>query len=254
MENTEKNKYEELTNLESIKKFCSQHLSEFATDSFHLKDNLIRIRYIDLDGKFNYVDLGRFFFVDDCMYVMTKESRYKKYHNPDILEFDKELEVLRYMGFYIVRGIFAGVFTGFFDDKGNRIFTGDVVNAQVFIFTTRLILSKGGYDRAVCVDKDERASDCTAGVNDINGSFSLIFDNHYLPLSQATKLEVIGSLFYDLRSGHTELDIRSLCNEFAQLRYGEKDIFKLIRKSPYFPPQTWQEEALELICGSDDDE
>lgn len=253
MEKTEKEEYEELINLESLKEFCSQHLSEIATDSFHLKNNLTKVRYIDLDGKFNYVSLGRFFFVDDCMYVMTNEDRYEEYHNPDILEFDEELDYLRYMGFYIVRAIFAGIYTGFIDDKGKKIFTGDVVSAKVFVIVTRTIPSKGGYNRAVSMDKDERVSECKAGINDINGCFSFIFDNHYLPLSQAVKLEVIGSLFYDLRKNYTEIDIRSLCNSFAQRRDGKMDIYKLIKKSPYFPPITWQEKALELLCGSDDE-
>ena len=58
----------------------------------------------------------------------------------------------------------------------------------------------------------------------------------------------MGSLFFDLEKGETEVDIRSLCNSYAQSRTDRKELKRLIKKSPYFPPETWQEKAIELLC------
>ena len=55
------------------------------------------------------------------MYLIDRERKYQSYHNPDILDFNEELEILKFTGYVIVRVIFAGVFTGYYDDKGKRI-------------------------------------------------------------------------------------------------------------------------------------
>ncbi|MCK9437480.1 MAG: hypothetical protein M0Q12_09755, partial [Synergistaceae bacterium] len=81
-----------------------------------------------------------------------------------------------------------------------------------------------------------------------------IFDNHSVPLSWATELEITGTLFYDLRRDESEIDIGGLCNNFAQSRTDRNELKKLIKKSPYFPPLTWQDKALELLCGPDDED
>lgn len=86
-------------------------------------------------------------------------------------------------------------------------------------------------------------------MNDIFETYSIILDNHRVPLSWATELKVIGSLFFDLEKQQKEVDIQSLCNRFAQSRTDRNELKKLIKKSPYFPPRTWQEKAAELICG-----
>ena len=157
--------------------------------------------------------------------------------------------VPEYSGDYIVRVIFAGIYTGFLEDNGNRIFTGDVVDAK--ILDNPIIPSVGGIDRA----KDNvefKSTDCTyqAGVSNMFGNYSLIFDNHSVPISWATELHIIGSLFYDLSKNDTELDINSLCNGFAQSHQDRNELQKIIKKSPNFTPTTWQEKAIELLCGN----
>lgn len=241
-----------LTNLESIKKFCNSHLLEIATGGFESEEHYAKIRFIYQDGKFSYTSLGRFFFFDDCMYVITKDKRYESEHNSDILDFDEELEILKFTEDFIVRVIFAGIFTGFYDDRGERIFTGDVVNAKVSLNPT--MPSSGGRNRASNIDSNKIESGCEAGVNEISEIYSIILDNHHVPLSWATKLEIVGSLFFDLKKGQTEVDIRSLCNQFAQSREDRNGLRSLIKKSPYFPPVTWQEKAIELLCGNKNEE
>lgn len=56
----------------------------------------------------------------------------------------------------MVRVLFAGIFTGFLDDDRNRIFTGDVVQANVLVNAE--ILSNGGMDRARNEDSQQIGS------------------------------------------------------------------------------------------------
>ena len=252
MEEPQKYDFKKLTNLESIKEFCNSHLFDIATGGLKTENHSVKVRFIDSDRKFGYTGLGRFFFVDDCMYIISRDKKYESDHNPDILDFSEELDILKFSGDFIVRVIFAGVFTGFYDDKGERIFTGDVVSAKVLLNPT--IPSNGGTNRARNLDNEEKGSFCEAGVNEIFEVFSIILDNHSVPLSWATELEIVGSLFFELEKGETEVDIQSLCNSFAQSRTDRNELKRLIKKSPYFPPVTWEEKAIELLCESNNEE
>lgn len=251
MEEPQKYDFTKLKNLESLKEFCNLHLFDIATGGLKTENHSVKIRFIDSDRKFGYTGLGRFFFVDDCMYIISRDKKYESDHNPDILDFSEELDILKFSGDFIVRVIFAGVFTGFYDDKGERIFTGDVVSAKVLLNPT--IPSTGGTNRARNFDKEENGHFCEAGVNEIFEIYSIILDNHSIPLSWATELEIVGGLFFDLKKEETEVDIQYLCNSYAQSRIDSKELKKLIKKSPYFPPVTWQEKAAELICGENNE-
>lgn len=252
MEQPQKYDFTKLTNLESIKEFCNSHLFDIATEGLDPESHSVKVRFIDSDGKFGHTALGRFFFVDDCMYIIAREKKYESDHNPDILDSSEELEILKLTGCFIVRVIFAGVFTGFYDDKGERIFTGDVVSAKVLLNPT--IPSNGGRNRAKNFDNEEKGSHLEAGVNEIFDVFSIILDNHSVPLTWATELEIIGSLFFELVKGETEVDIRRQCNSFAQSRTDKNELKSLIKKSPYFPPVTWEEKVKELLCGNNNEE
>lgn len=252
MEDPHKYDFTKLKNLGLIKKFCNSHLIEIATGGLISENHQVKVRFIDSYGKFGITGLGRFFFVDDCMYIISNDKKYEEGHNPDILEFYDELDILMFSGEFIVRVIFAGVFTGFFDDKRKRIFTGDVVNAKVMINPT--MPSNGGTNRARNLDNKVRESVCEAGVNELFDVFSIIMDNHSVPLSWATELKIAGSLFFDLEKGETEVDIMNLCNSYAQSRIDRDELKRLIEKSPYFPPVTWQESVIELLCEDNDEE
>jgi hypothetical protein len=251
MDSTQKYDFSKLRNLESIKEFCNSHHFEIANGGLRTKKHSIKVRYIDFYGKFGYTGLGRFFFVEDSMYIITNDKQYESDHNSAILDFDEDLELLNYTGEYIVRVLFAGIFTGFYDDNGDRIFTGDVVKARVLLNPT--LPSDGCRNRARNHNNDDKGSYYEAGVSEIQGNYSMMFDNNSVPLSWATELEIIGTLFYDLRRDESEIDIGDLCSNFAQSRTDRNELKKLIKKSPYFPPVTWQDKALELLCGPDDE-
>lgn len=232
MEKPQKYDFTKLKNLETIKEFCNSHLFDIAMGSLKTENHSVKVRYIDQYGEFGYTGLGLFFFVDECMYIISSNTKYESDHNPCILDFSEELEVLRYSDCFIVRVVFAGVFTGFYDDERKRIFTGDVVRARMMINPT--IPSNGGINRARNLDNEEKGSFCEAGVNEMFDVFSIILDNHSVPLSWATELEIVGSLFFDLKKGVTEVDIRDLCNCYAQSREDREKLKSLIKKSPCF--------------------
>lgn len=77
--------FSKLKNLESIKDYSNSHLFEIATGGLRTKKHSIKVRYIDFNGKFGYTGLGRFFFVDDSMYIITNDKQYESEHNPAIL-------------------------------------------------------------------------------------------------------------------------------------------------------------------------
>ncbi len=239
--------FTKLTNLNSIKEFCETRFVEIALGELKMKNHNLKVRFIDPFGNFGVTGLGCFFFFENYMYILTNDKKYEPFHTANIYDLRDDFEILKISTEYIVRVIFAGVFTGFIDDKGERIFTGDVVKAKILKNPT--IPSTGGTKRARNLDNESIASNYETCVNDIFGNYSMIFDNISLPLSWATELKVVGSLFYELKKQEKEVDIQCLCNSFAQSRIDRKELNKLIKKSPYFPPVTWQEKAAEIICG-----
>ncbi len=206
--------FTKLTNLNSIKEFCETRIAEIALGELKMENHNCKVRYIDQNGKFGVTGLGCFFFFENCMYILTNDQKYEAFHNPEIYDFRDDFEILRVSTDYIVRVIFAGVFTGFIDDKGERIFTGDVVKAKILRNPT--ISSTGGTKRARNLDNESIPSTHETCVNDIFGNYSLIFDNISLPLSWATELKVVGSLFYELKKQEKEVDIQYLCNSCNQ--------------------------------------
>ena len=230
--------FSKLTNLESIKEFCNSHLFEIVTGSLRMKSHSTKVRFIDPEGNFGVTGLGWFFFYEDCMYILTNNKKFEIYHNPDISDFREDFDILKITDEYIVRVVFAGVFTGLYDDEGNRVFTGDVVKANILLNPS--IQSTGGTTRAKNLDSVNEGSLIEAGVNEMFGIYSIILDNHSVPLSWVLKIEVIGSLFYNLEQGETEVDLQSLCNCFAQSRTDKQELMTLIKKSPYYTPVTRQ--------------
>ena len=85
----------------------------------------IKVRYVAANKKFGYAYFGNFFFFGDDFYVWEKDEKYAEDHNQDIVEdvFEDECKGRGYAR----RVLFAGVLTGFTDDNGEGIYTGDVL-------------------------------------------------------------------------------------------------------------------------------
>ena len=217
----------------SIKEYTDNLLEDIAFGNLRINNVGLKVRYIDLvDMKFGYTGLGYFFFFDDTMYIISKDPKHKKFHNPDIIGISEDLDFLRYTGEYIVRVIFAGVFTGFFDDYGERIFTGDFIQARILFNPSN---PSTGWDRRAFDQTSNYAGAVfRAGVYVVMDQFVLLLDNHSLPLSWAKKIKVLGSFFYNLEPYTTSVDIRQLCSQYAQSHTNIIEMIQLVKKSPSF--------------------
>lgn len=237
-----------IIDLATLKKMCAESLFEIATGSdWGDKYRNIKIRYIGAEDKFYYTSFGHFFFFDDCMYLITSDERYSDCHNPDISGIDERLDILNHLPYYIARVIFAGFYTGFEDDNGERIFTGDVVSAKILINPD--IQSKGGRERAKLSNCDMVGSQVIAAVNTFYDNYHLIMDNCSVPLSWAVKLYRIGSVFFDLDRSCTEVGIQEKCARLAQWREDKRKLHKKIVNTPSFILDSWQEIAIKMLTG-----
>ena len=191
----------QIPTLEFLKEFCEENIEKIIDFSLQNIPNII-IRYIDPYGYFGYASLGNFFFVKDSLYIFTYGDKYQDFLDEEIFSL-----YIRFPDIYPICVVFAGVFTSFLDKNGQQIFTGDVIQVR----------QSGGY--------------ISAGISEQNNEFCLIFNTHFLPISQCkehNEIHIAGSLFYNLSEKTKEVDIRDLCNQHAQQHIDKE----LIEKSP----------------------
>lgn len=246
----------DFTDLEFLKKYCQQNLKKIAAKS--INNNLItsiKVRYVNLSGFFGYTTIGNLFFISDSMHLITDDPIYRSEHDDEVFDMFEELEPLRNKNIYIVRVIFAGFSTGFVDDKGKEIFTGDMVETRIIVNPTSP--SAGGRQRAMHEGINARRinsiTSITAGVCVVNNEPSVILDNHYAPLKWAVKLKVIGNVFYELSQHMEEVDIFSRCAALAQMRSTERDdVIFLSTFAPYFGELDWKRAALRQLGVEDE--
>lgn len=235
-----KQKILKINDLKSLKHFCEKNMRAiFAGEVERVNERPMKIRFLDQDGEFGIIDLGRCFFFCDCMYIMTTNLKYEDSHNEEVLDYILKEENLfsrsakSKLGFAVLV-MFAGFLTNFRDDSGESLFTGDVVEASVLVDPP--YPSRGDVERArLDPKKAVRPTSVKyyAGIRKTHDRFSLVFDNHDVPLSWATALKNIGTVFYNLERGITEIDIEAECNLIAQ-SHRQDEIIDAIKKAPIF--------------------
>jgi hypothetical protein len=109
--------------LEGIFDLCQQ----YRNDIYERKDlkhvlNRRKVRFINPEGKFDYAYFGDFYFKSmERMMLVTKNRAYTRYHQCD--QMGNSL-------WSTVPVIFAGVQTGYRDDTGREIYTGDMASVK----------------------------------------------------------------------------------------------------------------------------
>ena len=122
-----------VVSLEELKQMCEQFLevciSGSDDDIRHFGED-VEVRFINDDGSFGYTYVCDLFFYHDRLYYWSQRRTQKEYLTLNDFELEGSLEILEIFGdIKIFPVIFAGVFTGYQDDTGQKIFTGDVVKA-----------------------------------------------------------------------------------------------------------------------------
>lgn len=226
--------------LEHIKQLCQEYIHEITLCnsgfiSMHEGEPItdVCVRYVYDEGKFGYAYMGDFFFLDDCMYVISDDEKFKESHNdcmPEIL--NEEFGI--YWGRqneYIFRVIFAGIRTPYKDDLGDYIYTGDIVKANDYIISG--ICAFPPYcDNETCVSP---------------ALYGLMLDNHMLPLNDCQQVERLGTIFFHLDKSETEITIESEIGGRAQHGGFDEDYLLCAKYTPSYNQELWKYKALEII-------
>ena len=145
--------------------------------------------------------------------------------------------------------IFAGLYTGYRDDKGRKIYTGDVVKATMFAEAD--MPSNGGMSRAKRVHGNNGGYTTIAGIDifgDRRDDYYYILDNCPIPLRFSKKIIVIGNVFYDLDRDKLKVNIGKRCAMLAfPYQINLRNLHIKMAHAPYFICKTWQEKALKFL-------
>ncbi len=240
--------------LEELKKMCDEFLELCITGSeeetAHYGED-VEVRFINDDGSFGYTSVCDLFFYHDRMYYWTQQQTQKEHLTLDDFELYGSLEILEiFSDIKIFPVIFAGFYTGYQDDKGKKIYTGDVVKAT--IYTDADIPSYGGMSRAKLMHGEEHCG-CTTivGIDDFgyrNDDYYYILDNMPIPLRNTRKVKIIGNVFYDLDFDEGNVNIRERCTSLAfPYNINRRNLHIKMAHAPYFKCKTWQDAALKII-------
>lgn len=240
--------------LEEFKKMCYEFLELCITgcdeEIAHYGED-VEVRFINVDGSFGYSSACDMFFYHDRLYYWTQRKTLKEHLTLDDFELHGSLEILEiFPDIKIFPVMFAGFYTGYQDDKGKKIYTGDVVKTT--FFTDVDIPSHGGMSRAKLMYGEEKCGSTTiVGVDYFghrNDDYYYILDNMPIPMRNTKKVKIIGNVFYDLDFDEGDVNIGNRC---AMLAYPYKiklrNLHIKMAHAPYFKCKTWQDAALKIL-------
>ena len=257
--------------LDDLKKLCQKYLYDIATpddpevlafQEAWLSD--ICVRYIVKDDMFGYAKYGDFFFYNDCMYVITDDDSMKEHHNEEgasLFETEYGERLIRSEK-YICRVIFAGIRTPYKDELGDWVYTGDLVHAKFLPYNMIEHFARGNrratptteYKRLYPQVKRHKTQGVIACVeawpiaihNAEKGEppvYVLVLDNHFVRLSQSTRIDRIGTVFWGLKEDATEVPILSRSQH--TFGYTRNDYIRA-KYTPNFGP-SWHGLALNTL-------
>lgn len=237
--------------LDELKRMCDEFLEKCAIgdDVEHYGEN-IEVRFINDDGSFGYTSVCDLFFYHDKMYYWTQRKTQKEHLTLDDFKLYgalKNLEIFEDIKIFPV--IFAGIYTGYLDERGKKIYTGDVVKANVIMNTN--LISNGGLGRARHPSENYKGYTFIAGVNSFsegNEDYYYILDNCPIQMRYTSKVIVIGNVFYDLDYDDMKVDIGSRCAMLTYpYRINMRNLHIKMAHAPYFKCKTWQDIALKVL-------
>lgn len=216
--------------LQNLKEWCIEHAYDIALpwilfDSMYTGTPIenIKVRYVIDEDKFGYAHMGDFFFIDDCMYVVSDDESFKAIDNSDIPELYKSFYGCDWQKDekYCTRVIFAGIATPFEDELGDTVYTGDIVKLHFFIEDECIKRSRGGKTRPIIKPEYLKkegteiigcVSPVIEGLWDCREKgeppvYGIIMDNACARLSTSRKIERLGTSLFGLNRNDTEVDL-----------------------------------------------
>jgi hypothetical protein len=234
----------------------------YFSSNFKVNDyRKIKIRYINPFDEFDYAKFGKYFFIDDELYIITKNKKYAS------LDVKKKLRNKIYSAHltnkdFVIKSIYAGQDTGFRDDYDKRIYTGDIVINEGFSNPEREPYSYYKKNRNSFENKDQvhyyKVCGAVSAIpsqyykqknHPIDKIYQVVLNNHGAFLSHSIKIEIIGNVFYNLNR-ESKINIEQLAASFAQSGFYEngfwknysietaKEGFRKIKKPSFNQPRT----------------
>lgn len=225
--------------LEDIQNICNKHIDDIVIGNGLFQDiyygdditNVV-VRYVLGEDKFGYSYMGDFFFIDDCMYIISDDEKFKDIHNEDIPGLVEAVHKVKWYrdDEYVIRVIFAGVRTPFKDNLGDWIYTGDVVKVRDYIIS------------GVCAFP----SHCDDEIDNPD-NYGLMLDNHMLPLRDCGLIERLGTIYFDIGRSVTEIGLEEIIGETAQFGKFDKEFLLKARYTPSHEKERWKYTANEIL-------
>lgn len=219
--------------LDDLRELCNSVIQELLINKTVFKAlyfdkgiSNITVRYIYDENKFGYATMGDFFFIDDCMYIISDDDFFKDGHNEDIPGLAENVFRVKYERpeKYITRVIFAGVRTPFRDNRGDRIYTGDIVVGNKY------------YLSGVCAFPPLRESDPIS----IPDDYGIMLDNHMLPLRDCKSIIRIGTIYFKIEKFTTEIDSDRIIRGGIQHNEFNREFLICAGYTPSFYQETWK--------------
>ncbi|MCQ2194418.1 MAG: hypothetical protein MJZ28_05645 [Paludibacteraceae bacterium] len=226
--------------LDNLKEVCNTFATDILGDfetfvALHEEKGImdVVVRYILDENTFGYAQMGDFFFLDDCMYVISDDEKFKDIHNEEIPAIAADLHNSGWYRSerYVTRVIYAGVRTPFKDDKGDWIYTGDMVCANGDIISG--VCAFPPYNDSYDID--------------IPNNYGLMLDNCMLPLRDCRKIERLGTIFFMLDNNDTEVNIEQIISSSVQQGTFDEEFMLCAKFTPSYQKEFWKYIALKEI-------
>ena len=198
----------------------------------------VEVRFLWAPRKFRTGGLADLFVYRGQWYYWTNNKQGKDYKTLSDFELTGRLSYLEIFGDIKIYPVaFAGFYTGYIDDRGMKIYTGDVVKATM---TTNVkIPSTGGRSRAKTFNgKVDDGFTTIVGINSFanrQDDYYYILDNCPIAMKYTTKVRIIGNVFYDLDRDNPTVSIAERCATLAY-PYGinVRELHLKMAQAPYY--------------------
>lgn len=173
-----------------------------------------KIRFINNLCQFDYAEFGAYFFYCNELFVISDEIIYK--------DFDIKNKFIKTIysntNNFIIKGLYAGHDTGFLDDGGEIIYTGDIIRMKGTLSFDERDPHKYFEKYRNVPKKNQNIFDVYGAVssNEIcREAYQVVLEDYGAFLCHGIEMEVLGNVFFELNPNE-RIDIWKKASEIAQ--------------------------------------